>query len=194
MKRFLPHIALALVVVQLLLMLVSWIWSAAVPDSGVRSMLSSEGIRWFLGRFADLLATPMLVWLLLIAAAYGCVVRSGVFSIQRSYRAGRARIITVLFVAVYVCIVLLLTVAPHAVLLSASGSLWPSPFSASLVPVLAFGFLSAAILYGIVADTFQTLADVYDAVVDGLRQSAPFLLFYILVVQLYNVLLFVFDC
>ena len=192
MKKILPHIALALVVALLMLMLVSWIWSAAVPDSGVRSMLSSEGIRWFLGHFADLLATPVLVWLLLAASAYGCARHSRLFNIQRSYRAGRARVITLLFVVVYVGIVLLLSIAPHAVLLSASGSLWPSPFSASLVPVLAFGFLSAAIIYGTVADTFQTLSDVYDALIDGLRQAAPYLLFYILVGQLYYVLLFVF--
>ena len=45
--------ALALVLAQLLLMLGSWLWSAALPLSGVRSMLSGEGIRWFLGHFAD---------------------------------------------------------------------------------------------------------------------------------------------
>ncbi len=69
--RLLPVTAGVLVLAQLLLMLVSWIWSAAVPASGVRSMLSSEGIRWFFGHFAEMLATPLLVWILLLAAAYG---------------------------------------------------------------------------------------------------------------------------
>ena len=127
-----------LVLAQLLLMLVSWIWSAAVPSSGVRSMLSSEGIRWFLGHFSEMLATPLLIWILLLAAAYGCVTASGLFSVhsspstvQRSYRAQRARVMTGLFIIVYLGIILLMTAVPHAVLLSADGSLWPSPFSSS---------------------------------------------------------------
>ena len=81
---------------------------------------------------------------------------------------------------------------PHAVLLSATGTLWPSPFSASLVPVMAFALLSAAVLYGIVAGTFASLADVYHALLDGLRLSAPLLLFYILLAQLFFSLCFVF--
>ena len=128
MKRFLPQIALTLVLAQLLLMLGSWLWSAALPLSGVRSMLSGEGIRWFLGHFAEIVASPVLVWLLLLAMAYGAVVRS--------------RGVSVVFLVIYVGIVLLLTVVPHAVLLSASGLLWPSPFSASLVPLVAFGVKS----------------------------------------------------
>lgn len=188
-----PYVACALIVVQLLLVLVSWIWSAAMPDSGVRSMLSGEGIRWFLGHSAEMLATPLLVWLLLLAAAIGCMVRSGLLKIHRSFRASRARIITLLFLVAYIGIVLLLTVAPHAILLSASGTLWPSPFSASLVPVVAFGLLAAAVLYGMVAGTFQMLEDVYDALLYGLRLAAPYLLFYILLAQLYFSLLFIFG-
>ena len=130
MKRILPYIALALALAHLLLILTSWVWSAAMPLSGVRSMLSSEGIRWYLGHFAELMASPFLVWLLLGAMAYGAVVRCR--SLQgNSYRSSRARIISIVFLVVYVGVVLLLTVFPHAVLLSASGLLWPSPFSAS---------------------------------------------------------------
>ena len=190
MKKILPYLALALALAQLLLIFVSWVWSAAMPLSGVRSMLSSEGVRWFLGHFAELMASPLLVWLLLGAMAYGAIVKCR--SQQgNSYRSSRARIISLAFLMVYVVIVLLLTVVPHAVLLSASGVLWPSPFSASLVPITAFGILIAAILYGVVAGTFQTLSDVYDSLVYGLRQCAPLLPVYILFMQLFESFLFV---
>lgn len=192
MKRTLPYVALVLALAQLLLILTSWVWSAAMPLSGVRSMLSSEGIRWFLGHFAELMASPFLIWLLLGAMAYGAVVRCR--SLQgNSYRSSRARLISVFFLVIYVGVVLLLTVSPHAVLLSASGLLWPSPFSASLVPITVFGILLAAILYGVVAGTFQTLSEIYDSLVYGLSQCAPLLPVYVLFMQLFESFRFVFP-
>ena len=190
MKKLFPYIALALALAQLLLILTSWVWSAAMPLSGVRSMLSSEGIRWYLGHFAELMASPFLVWLLLGAMAYGAVVRCR--SLQgNSYRSSRARLISMVFLVIYVGVVLLLTASPHAVLLSASGLLWPSPFSASLVPITVFGILLAAILYGVVAGTFQTLSEVYDSLVYGLRQCVPLLPIYVLFMQLFESFRFV---
>ena len=191
--RLLPVAAGVLVLAQLLLMLVSWIWSAAVPASGVRSMLSSEGIRWFFGHFAEMLATPLLVWILLLAAAYGCVVSSGLLRGQRAYRAQRARVVPILFAAIYVGVVLLMTVVPHAVLLSADGSLWPSPFSSSLVPLVSFGIMAAALIYGTVSGSFLTLGHAVQSLVRGLQSVAPLLLLYILLAQLYYSLSFVFQ-
>ena len=175
MKRSLPYIALTLAVGELLLVLGSWILSAALPMSGIRSILSGEGIRFFLGHFADLLATPLLVWLLLLAMAYGVVLRSGVISGARSFRSSRARLIALLFAAAYLAVVMLMALVPHAVLLSASGTLWPSPFSASLVPLTAFGLAMVAAVYGIVAGTITSLADIYESFVDGLRRAAALL-------------------
>ena len=55
--NLLSRLALALVIAELVLVLVSWILSAAAVGS-VRSLLSSEGIRWLFGHFASMLATP----------------------------------------------------------------------------------------------------------------------------------------
>ena len=176
---------------QLLLVLGSWILSAALPMSGIRSMLSGEGIRFFLGHFADLLATPLLVWLLLLAMAYGIVLRSGILGGARSFRSRRARLIALLFAAAYVAVVLLMALAPHAVLLSASGTLWPSPFSASLVPLIAFGLAMVTAVYGIVAGTITSLTDIYESFVDGLRRAAVLLPICLLLVLIYESLCFI---
>lgn len=191
MKRSLPYIALTLAVGELLLVLGSWILSAALPMSGIRSMLSGEGIRFFLGHFADLLATPLLVWLLLLAMAYGVVLRSGVISGARSFRSSRARLIALLFAAAYLAVVLSMALVPHAVLLSASGTLWPSPFSASLVPLTAFGLAMVAAVYGIVAGTITSLADIYESFVDGLRRAAALLPVCLLLVLICESLYFI---
>lgn len=191
MKKYLPHIALALVVVQLLLMLVSWLLSAAFPMSGIRSLLSSEGLRWLMGHFSHIMGTPLLVWLLLCSMAWGCLIRSGLLLRPVTFRERRAQLMALLLLTVIVGVMLLLIVVPHAVLLSAVGGLWPSPFSASLVPVIAFSATLVSSFYRLVSGRFDTISDVYNALLHGIHQGAPFLLFYVLVTQIYKSLLFV---
>jgi aminobenzoyl-glutamate transport protein len=191
MKRFLPHIALILVLTQLLLILVSWLLSAAIPTSGVRSLLSSEGLRWFLGHFSDVLGTPFLLCLLLILMAYGCLKGCGILRFKSSYRQSRALIITSLLLLVYVGVIVLLVMMPHAILLSATGSLWPSPFSAAIVPMLAFGVTLLSAVYGFVSGTFRNRTDIYLSLINGIRNGAPILLFYVLLGQIYYSLQFI---
>jgi aminobenzoyl-glutamate transport protein len=192
MRIKLPHIAFSLLAAQLLLMLVSWLLSAAIPTSGVRSLLSSEGLRWFLGHFSDVLGTPLLLCLLLLLMAYGCLKRCGILHFKSSYRQNRALIITLSLLFVYVGVIVLLVMMPHAVLLSATGLLWPSPFSAAIVPMLAFGITLLCAVYGYVAGTYCNMSDVYQSLISGIREGAPFLLFYVLLGQLYYSLQYIF--
>jgi aminobenzoyl-glutamate transport protein len=192
MRIKLPHIAFSLLAAQLLLMLVSWLLSAAIPTSGVRSLLSSEGLRWFLGHFSDVLGTPLLLCLLLLLMAYGCLKGCGILHFKSSYRQNRALIITLSLLFVYVGVIVLLVMMPHAVLLSATGLLWPSPFSAAIVPMLAFGITLLCAVYGYVAGTYCNMSDVYQSLISGIREGAPFLLFYVLLGQLYYSLQYIY--
>ena len=179
MKRYLPHIALTLAI------LVSWLYSAAYPVSGVRSLLTSEGLRWFMGHYADMLAKPLLVWLLLLSMAYGCLTKSRLLRFGHTYRESRARLMTLFLLLLCVALMALLTLIPHAVLLSVSGDLWPSPFSKSLIPSVAFIVVILSAFYGIIAGYYNTVSDIYEALLHGIRQGAPLLLFYLLIAQLY---------
>jgi aminobenzoyl-glutamate transport protein len=185
LKKILPHIAVTLFVAQLLLMLVSWLLSAAFPDSDIRSLLSSEGLRWFFGHFSHQLATPLLLCLLLLTMAYGVFRRSGILSYRATFRERRALTMTLLLAVVAVAVILLLTAVPHAVMLSAMGTLWPSPFSRALLPMLCFIVIALTAFYGIMAGYLNNLSDVYDALLYGIRQGAPLLLFYLLIAQLF---------
>lgn len=195
MKRIVPYIALVLLLAEMVLILVSWLLSAALPNSGVRSMLSGESIRWFLGHFGTILATPILSWLILAAIAIGCLRCCGVFSHSSpyTYRERRALLIGGGTLLTCVVAVLLLTVVPHAVLVSATGGFFPSPFSYSLIPVISFSLCAFSIVYGLIADTFQSLRDVYDTLLYCIRWAAPCILFYILLIQFYESLRFVFG-
>lgn len=192
------YVALALGIMEIVLVPASWVLSVLMPDSGVRSMLGSEGVRWFLGRFNDMLCSPIVAWLLLLSVAYGCASASGISAIFRSrnnlmYRQRIARSFVFWLSAGYVVLILALAFMPHALLMSASGTLFPSPFSASLVPVISFGVCIISVVYAIVSGRFRSVIDVYRSLYAGIAASAPLYLYYILLTQLYYSIKFVFG-
>lgn len=190
-------IAFMLLGAELLLFILSWLLSATRME-GVRSLLSSEGIRWFFGSFTEMVASPLLVWLLLGLIAYGCLNRSGLLSITQSkfsisYRQRVALRVALVFLVIYVVMIALLTLMPHAILLSATGSLFPSAFSRSLIPILAFGICLVSISYGLVSGHLSGLGDILSALSSGIANGAPIIILYLLFIQFYESLRFVFG-
>ena len=192
-NKLLYRVALVLFLAQLVLMLLSWLFSALLPDSGVRSLIGSEGLRWFLGSFSSFLLSPLLVWLLLGAMAWGSLRHSGLLGVRRplQYRERIALRLSLLLLIASVLLTCSLSLFPHALLLSATGSLWPSPFSASLPPLAALSCTLLGIVFGVVSGRYRSLSEVYGALLSGLRSSAPLLLFYVLTFQLVQSVLFV---
>ena len=191
-KRLIALACVAFGVAELLLVILSWLLSATRLD-GVRSLISSEGIRWFVGGFTYTLASPLLVWLLLVLVALGCLQRSGLMSRGRGYRDRVALRVSLSFMIIYVVIICLLTLMPHAILLSVTGSLFPSAFSRALVPIICFGVGVLSISFGMVSGRLHTLTDILDALTFGLQQGAPLIILYIMFFQFYASLLFVFG-
>ncbi|MBQ9357065.1 MAG: AbgT family transporter [Prevotella sp.] len=195
MKKFVARAALLLVVALLILVLLSWLLTATMTD-GVRSLLSAEGIRFFFGSFTDMMLHPLLVWLLLLMMAYGSFRGSGLSTAFRrsdSHRPVVALRITALLLFAMAGVIVLLVALPHAVLLSATGRLWPSPFSRALVPVIAFAIVILSAVYGLLTRRFLSLADILQAMTQGIAKLAPLLLLYILGMQLYGAACFVFP-
>lgn len=197
--RGLGVILFSLLIAELALILLSWILSAAGVE-GVRSLLSGEGVRWFVGDFARMVASPLLAWLLLSMMAVGAFLRSGLTSLWHedrsrilSYRDRTAFRVSLMLLVAYVAAILLLTVVPHAVLLSASGSLFPSPFSRSIIPIVAFGLTLVSITFGMMSGRMQSLSDVLEVLSYGIRRYAPLLVLYVFCIMLYQSLRFVFS-
>ena len=184
---------LLLLIAETVLILLSWILSAMRVE-GVRSLLSGEGVRWFFGHFTSMVASPWLACLVLMLVALGCLQKSGLFvQPHTSYRDRMALRITVVFLVLYVGVILLLTAIPHAVLLSSTGSLFPSPFSRAIVPLAAFGLSLVSVVYGVMSGRFTTLSDILDSLSYGIRRGAPLFILYIFTVQFIESLLFVFG-
>lgn len=184
--KVVAYLALALAFLLLLLILASWLITAAMPEVFSRSLLSAEGIRWFFGQFSSNLASPLLVWLLLASVAYGAVCESGIRQINRAeYRQRIAFRLVLLELCGFLAIILLLTMKPHAILLNVMGGLFPSSFSRSIIPYVCFSVVVMSISYGVLSCRLKTVEDVFRILTAGIRSCAPLFLLYILASQLY---------
>ena len=190
------RLCLWLLVAECVLVIVSWLLSAMRLD-GVRSLLSSEGIRWFVGGFSDIVASTPLTWLLLVLIAGGSIQQSGITRLvtdksSTSFRDRLALRVACVFLVLYTLVICMLTLMPHAILLSVKGTLFPSAFSRSILPLVCFGVTLFAVVYGMMSGQKKTGEDIFDILSYGLRQGAPLIIVYILAIQFYASLRFVF--
>ncbi len=189
--KLIASLAALLIVFELVLVLLSWVLSATTTWM-VHSLLSSEGIRWFLGHANEMILSPVLVWILLFSIAYGIFVGSGFHLHSENRRERTGRHIAIVVLLFYIFIVVLLIAFPHAILLSSTGNIYPSPFSKAFVPMLAFGWLLLGVSYGLSTRSFKGFTSIVEAAVNGLKKVSPLLLLYVLFIQFYESLCYVF--
>ena len=184
------------IVLQILVILGSWFVTVVFPTLPVRSMLSSEGIRWFLGQYTSNLASPLLVWLVLAGMTYGALRSSGLsraimYFSNISYRQRFALKVVVAELVFFAIVVFLMTFLPQAILLSVTGELFPSSFSRSLIPIVCFLLTLFSITYGLINASFSSLTDIFNSLTSGITATSPWLVIYVFVIQLYYSILFV---
>ena len=193
--------AVVLIMCLTLLVLSSWIISSAFPGTSVHSLLSSEGVRLFFGRFVGHAASWPLVWLLLLTIAWGVFRSSGLGEILGNCSRNDRRLLSrqrfaltlsVVELVLILVVMILLTLVPHAILLGSTGTLFPSPFSRSFVAVLSFTVIVCSLTYGLASRQLTSLSDVMSALVSGFSSVIPLFVLYLLAVQLYYGILFVF--
>ena len=187
LRKVVNYLVLTLVVAQLLLILVSWFVTAAWPDLPMRSLLSSEGIRWLFGSFAQNLLTPLLAWLVLGSVAYGTVVSSSLTELRRpiTSRQRSALQFVAIEALIFLAVLLLLTLIPQAPLLSATGQLFPSALSDGLVPFVCFAVTVMALTFGFTTGRFTTLRDMVRSLTIGFGKWSSLFLLYILGMEFY---------
>ena len=184
------------IVLQILVILGSWFVTVMFPTLPVRSMLSSEGIRWFLGQYTSNLASPLLVWLVLAGMTYGALRSSGLsraimYFSNISYRQRFALKVVVAELVFFAIVLFLMTFLPQAILLSVTGELFPSSFSRSLIPIVCFLLTLFSITYGLINTSFTSLTDIFNSLTSGITAISAWLVIYVFVIQLYYSILFV---
>ena len=212
MRNKLGYIVLVLLVSQLALILLSWLVTAAFPELPMRSVLSSEGIRWFFGSFVSNQLSPLLIYFIMAVMAVGACVRSRLYdalsetlSNTRSslttssnhqhkvhYREKVGLRIALVEFIVYVIIMVLLTAIPHAILLSVTGQLFPSSFSSSFIPSLSLIIIIMSLTYGVASGTIDSVAKMHKVLVGGLEVGSRLVPTYVVGIQLYMSIKYVF--
>lgn len=179
--------------------MLSWILSSLYPAGSFRSMLSGEAIRWFCGHFMEFCSSsPGLGWIVLLAMSAGTCRESGILARRGLYSiaAGRRRrglVAVAVAAAVYVCALGLLTLVPHAVLLSAVGKLFPSPFSVAVVWIVSLFIFVVSVVYGVAVGSFRSLSGVACSLSRGVRTAAPLMVLYVFAAMTVNTLMYVFG-
>lgn len=186
-SKICAYAMLLLALAQIVLVLLSWLITAAMPEAFPRSMLSPEGIRWFFGSFTENMASPWLVGLLLICIAWGTLQASGLLHFDRTiYRHRNALRLVLIELVLFVAVILLLTVVPHAILLNVMGGIEASSFSRSILPYICFAVIVMSLSFGAVSNRLQGIEAMGESLSEGIRMAAPYFVIYILANQLYS--------
>lgn len=203
-KRIFPIIAVVLIVLQVALILLSWLLAAAFPLEGFNSLLSGEGVRWAIGHFTNHVSVPLLSWILLASMAIGCLRRSGLGNVffvivtcrkkrsQLTYRERFAFQITFILFVIFIIILFLLTCIPQAVMLSATGKLWNSTFLSGFIPLLSIALCIFSLVYGYFSGKTPNLDMMFRSLYAGIVSAAPIIVLYMMAAELYFCILFVF--
>ena len=168
--------ALVLVLLQVAVVVLSWLVTAAKPEAALRSLLSADGVRWFYGHVVSNCAQPLLVWLLMAAMTTGCLRQSRLLdalpfiSGVRNYRQQFALRVVAVEAALFVLVFVLLTLVPHAILLDVTGRLWSTMMVYGLVPALCTVVTLLAVTYGVLSGSLSSLGSVFRSLTVGVAQ------------------------
>lgn len=199
-SKLLSQIDLALIIAQIFVIFGSWVWSAATPESNIRSLLSSSGIRWFFGTFTANIGSTLLVWIIILDIAVGSCIESGMLNgfkrlfsgdIHPQQRSGLRAALSLLIIEIL--ILLILTLPAHAILLSITGTLFPSSFSVSIIPTVAFIAITMSVSYGLFSGTLHNYKDTFNCIFKGGSNLKALLIIYILAAELFYMVIYVIN-
>lgn len=194
LKSLLAYATIALGALLPVLIFTSWLLSAVTEEGVVRSLLTSEGIRWFFSSFVDNLDSPWQIWLVLlsftVSAVRGCGISRCRFS---EYRQRIALWLVGVELVLFVVLMLLLTLMPHGILLSVTGHLFPGPFAKSLFPYTCFAVCVMSVSFAWMSGKCHDVVDTFELLTADTRFLPPLLLLYVFAMQLMCSFSYVFN-
>lgn len=148
-----------LLIAHLLLPPLAWLGSAAGFPLG--NLFSSEGVRWYYLHIQDCYRSPFMAVVFPVVLVFGAIERSGLSEIIKdtiskgvlslTYRQRKACLMAGTFLLLYMAGMLLLLLGPHAILLSVTGHLYPSPFVSGILQTMSLGFVLTSLLYAVLS-------------------------------------------
>lgn len=193
-SRIISALVIVLILAQLVVILLSWILAATMPFAPIRSLLSDGGVRWMFCSFTESLASPLVIWILIYSMVWGAYRDSGMISISLSNLTFRKRLALrtiAVETLIFVALLLLFTVAPHAILLSITGALFTNEFFMGLIPTIAIFLMTIVITYGTITRNFTSVSSILDSISHGITSTSHIWVPYILTMLLIHSILYV---
>ena len=186
----------SLLLLQIMVVILSWMIKTIFPEFNGRSLLSGEGVRWFLANFTKNVASNILVWIILLGLSWGAIHSSKIIQVLKyshilSYKERLGLQIILIEIMVWFSGIVLLSFVPHATMLSITGELFSSSFSKSIIPLIAFIVLLNSISYGFIVGRFRKGSQIIEALSNGIKQITPYIIIYIIFIQLFYSVKFV---
>lgn len=191
--RYFAYTLLFLLIAQPVVIVLSWMLNAFFPQVGIRSLITSWGMRWYFGHFVDNVRIPFMVWMILLSMAFGAYHDSGLHhalvALMRRQplkdKQPLALRVTTLVVFVLLALVFFLAMQPHALLHNVSGGLFPSSFSDFLIPLIALVIMVGSLCFAFVSGWLDSAEKFYQLHVTGINHIAWLFPLYMLAAQLY---------
>ena len=201
-NKAVSRLCVAVVAVELVAITGAWMANTINPLGPLNNPLSGEGVRWMFRNMMSAMVSEWLVALLLFAMSMGCMEGSGLtkalrifFSTRRTqadvslhYRERMGLRLALLISVLFVVAMALLTTLPEAMLLSATGDVFPSPFSAAVMPAVCLWLAFISIAFGIVKGEFRTVTQVCTSFFNGISRFSPFVALMLLSLHCINVI------
>lgn len=195
-KLSIAFITCSLLLLQIMVVILSWMIKTIYPEFNGRSLLSGEGVRWFFGNFTNNVASNILVWIILLGLSWGAIRASNILQVFKrshtlSYRERLGFRVVLIEIMIWFIVIALLSFIPHAAMLSITGQLFPSSFSKSIIPLIAFIALFSSITYGLIIGRLRKGNLIIEALSNGIKQITPYIIIYIIFIQLFYSVKFV---
>lgn len=193
------------VLLVILVVLPPFSWLGSAMGLPVRNLFSGEGIRWFYAHLHESLTTPLFRVVIPVVLVVGAFMRSGLGRLLGglcrmrqadkwvTYRQRTALLVAGIFFVAYFVAMLLLILAPQAVLLSAMGHIFPSPFAYGMIPVSTLGLQITALIYARLSNHLHGLGESLSVLYWGIRSYAAWIFIAILAAQVLNTITYVFN-
>jgi p-aminobenzoyl-glutamate transporter AbgT len=188
---------ISLCVLQVLIILLSWIISAIFPAHGFHSLLSDSGIRWLLSRYINNGYSDFLIWFLFCSSFIGTFIWSKLPKKIISFKScdyNERFAIRVFFceLAIGIFICLLLALYPHSSLLGITGKLFPGPFIMGISFILGITILGGSVTFLMLSGKLKTYEDASKALLFGIKAVAPLVVIFFLLKETLEMIRFVF--
>ena len=178
-------VGLVLLVLQVLLIFLSWALSALYPHLQLHSLISGEGLRWaFRNLFASHTMT-LLPSLVILTVAIGLLAGSRLLQ-PTAPRQFIARLLLLLMLSVGICVVAL------PAMLTPTGRFLPMTLVNGIIPLLSLVVILFSLVGGTIVGNYRSPADIVHVALRSLAKAAPLMLLYMLLAQLWAMLQYVF--